>query len=98
MPAHQDTTRNLGAAYPFIGEAGLGQRGVVIGDDILGGSFVSEPFEVSAAGVVSNPNMVGSPIDRSLATRPTPRPQVTASLIVSSRRRLGLYGRPGAWP
>src|SRR5271154_4739856 len=58
VPAHQVTTRNLGAAYPFIAEAGLGQRGVVIGDDLLGGSFVYDPFELYAAGVVSNPNMV----------------------------------------
>jgi hypothetical protein len=58
MPAHQVTTRNLGAAYPFIAEAGLGRRGVVIGDDLLGGSFVFDPFELYAAGVVSNPNMV----------------------------------------
>jgi hypothetical protein len=57
MPAHQVTARNLGAAYPFIAEAGLGQRGVVIGDDLLGGSFVFDPFELSAAGLVSNPNM-----------------------------------------
>jgi type IV secretory pathway VirB4 component len=52
------TTRNLGAAYPFIAEAGLGQRGVVIGDDLLGGSFVFDPFELYGLGVVSNPNMV----------------------------------------
>jgi hypothetical protein len=58
VPAHQVTTRNLGAAYPFIAEAGLGHRGVVIGDDLLGGSFVFDPFELYAAGAVSNPNMV----------------------------------------
>ena len=58
LPAHQVTTRNLGAAYPFIAEAGLGGRGVAIGDDLLGGSFVFDPFELYAAGVVSNPNMV----------------------------------------
>jgi len=58
VPAHQVTTRNLGAAYPFIAEAGLGQRGVVIGDDLPGGSLVFDPFELYAAGVVSNPNMV----------------------------------------
>jgi hypothetical protein len=58
LPAHQVTTRNLGAAYPFIAEAGLGQRGVVIGDDLLGGSFVFDPFELYAQGVISNPNMV----------------------------------------
>jgi hypothetical protein len=58
VPAHQVTTRNLGAAYPFIAEAGLGRRGVVIGDDLLGGSFVFDPFELYAAGALSNPNMV----------------------------------------
>jgi len=58
LPAHQVTTRNLGAAYLFVAEAGLGQRGVVIGDDLLGGSFVFDPFELHAAGVVSTPNMV----------------------------------------
>jgi hypothetical protein len=55
---HQVTTRNLGAAYPFIAEAGLGHRGAVIGDDLLGGAFIFDPFELYAQGVVSNPNMV----------------------------------------
>jgi hypothetical protein len=58
VPAHQVTTRNLGAAYPFIAEAGLGHHGTVIGDDLLGGSFLFDPFELYAHGVVSNPNMV----------------------------------------
>jgi hypothetical protein len=58
VPVHQVTTRNLGAAYPFIAEAGLGRRGVMIGDDLLGGSFVFDPFELYAVGAVSNPNMV----------------------------------------
>ena len=31
---------------------------MVIGDDLLGGSFVFDPFELYAAGIVSNPNMV----------------------------------------
>ena len=57
VPAHQVTTRNLGAAYPFIAEAGLGQRGVMIGDDLLGGSFVFDPFELYAMGAVSNPKL-----------------------------------------
>jgi len=58
VPAHQVTTRNLGAAYPLIAEAGLGHRGTVIGDDLLGGAFIFDPFELYAQGVVSNPNMV----------------------------------------
>jgi type IV secretory pathway VirB4 component len=58
VPAHAVTTRNLGAAYPLIAEAGLGQRGVLVGHDLLGGSFVYDPFELYRTGVVSNPNMI----------------------------------------
>lgn len=58
VPAHAVTTRNLGAAYPLIAEAGLGQRGVLVGHDLLGGSFVYDPFELYRSGVVSNPNMI----------------------------------------
>lgn len=58
LPAHQVTTRHLGAAYPFLTEAGLGHRGVLVGHDLLGGSFVHDPFELYAAGVVSNPNLI----------------------------------------
>jgi hypothetical protein len=52
------TTRNLGAAYPLVAEAGLGHRGVLIGHDLLGGSFVYDPFELYSQGIVSNPNMI----------------------------------------
>jgi hypothetical protein len=58
VPAHAVTTRNLGAAYPLVAEAGLGHRGVLIGHDLLGGSFVYDPFELYRDGVVSNPNMI----------------------------------------
>lgn len=64
VPAHQVTTRHLGAAYPLLTEAGLGHRGVLVGRDLLGGSFVHDPFELYAAGVVSNPNMIGLPWGR----------------------------------
>ncbi|MGH8918890.1 MAG: ATP-binding protein [Actinomycetes bacterium] len=52
------TTRNLGAAYPLVAEAGLGHRGVLIGHDLLGGSFVYDPFELYRDGLISNPNMI----------------------------------------
>jgi hypothetical protein len=58
VPAHQATTRHLGAAYPFASEAGLGGRGVLIGRDLLGGAFVYDPFELYRAGALTNPNMV----------------------------------------
>jgi hypothetical protein len=58
VPAHVATTRHLGAAYPLVSEAGLGHHGVLIGRDLLGGSFVYDPFSLYGQGVVTNPNMV----------------------------------------
>ncbi|MGO9343098.1 MAG: VirB4 family type IV secretion system protein [Acidimicrobiales bacterium] len=57
-PAHQTTTRNLGAAYPFATEPGLGAGGVLIGRDLIGGSFCYDPFRLYQAGLLTNPNMV----------------------------------------
>jgi hypothetical protein len=56
--AHRVTTAQLGAAYPFVSEGGLGSRGVLIGRDLLGGSFTYDPFELYARGALTNPNMV----------------------------------------
>ena len=58
VPAHMATTRHLCAAYPLVSEAGLGHEGVLIGRDVLGGSFVYDPFALYGRGVVTNPNMV----------------------------------------
>ncbi len=58
VPAHVATTRHLGAAYPLVTEAGLGHEGVLIGRDLLGGSFVYDPFALYHQGVVTNPNMI----------------------------------------
>jgi hypothetical protein len=52
------TTRHLCAAYPLVTEAGLGHEGVLIGRDVLGGSFVYDPFSLYLQGVVTNPNAV----------------------------------------
>jgi hypothetical protein len=56
--AHRVTTAQLGAAYPFVSEGGLGSRGVLIGRDLLGGSFTYDPFELYAKGALTNPNML----------------------------------------
>ncbi|HXW38149.1 MAG TPA: type IV secretion system DNA-binding domain-containing protein [Acidimicrobiales bacterium] len=56
--AHVATTRHLCAAYPLVSEAGLGSDGVLVGRDLLGGSFVYDPFALYRRGVVTNPNMV----------------------------------------
>jgi type IV secretory pathway VirB4 component len=58
VPAHEATTRHLGAAYPFTAEPGLGGRGVLVGRDLLGGAFAFDPFELYRDGVLTNPNMV----------------------------------------
>jgi hypothetical protein len=58
VPAHVATTRHLCAAYPLVSEAGLGHQGVLIGRDVLGGSFVYDPYALYQKGVITNPNMV----------------------------------------
>jgi hypothetical protein len=58
VPAHVATTRHLCAAYPLVTEAGLGHEGVLVGRDVLGGSFVYDPFALYRQGVITNPNMV----------------------------------------
>jgi hypothetical protein len=58
VPAHVATTRHLGVAYPLATEAGLGHQGVLIGRDVLGGSFIYDPFVLYQQGVITNPNMV----------------------------------------
>ncbi len=58
VPAHIATTRHLCVAYPLVSEAGLGHEGVLIGRDVLGGSFVYDPFVLYRNGVVTNPNAV----------------------------------------
>lgn len=58
VAAHVATTRHLCAAYPLVTEAGLGGDGVLIGRDVLGGSFIYDPFALYRQGVVTNPNMV----------------------------------------
>ena len=56
--AHQVSTAHLQAAYPAVAEDGLGARGVYIGRDMHGSSFVYDPWELYAAGVLSDANML----------------------------------------
>jgi hypothetical protein len=58
VPAHVATTRHLSVAYPLATEAGLGHQGVLVGRDVLGGSFVYDPFVLYERGLITNPNMV----------------------------------------
>jgi type IV secretory pathway VirB4 component len=56
-PGHRVSTAHLQAAYPFQAEGGLGARGVLIGPDASGGSFVYDPWELYGREITS-PNIV----------------------------------------
>jgi type IV secretory pathway VirB4 component len=56
-PGHCATTAHIQAAYPFVAEGGLGGRGVYIGRDAYGGSFVYDPWELYGRELTS-PNML----------------------------------------
>ena len=56
--AHQVTTANIGAAYPFMAQGSLGSRGVYIGQDLYGaGGFCYDPWELYPH-VITSPNML----------------------------------------
>ena len=57
---HRGTTAHLCSAYPFLGEAGLGPRGVYVGTNVLtgGGGFAYDPFSAYADGLLTNPNVI----------------------------------------
>jgi len=78
VPPHRATSEVLGAAYPFLAEAGLGSEGIFIGQDAWSGSsFCYDPWVLYKAGVLTNPNcllagVVGkgkSTLAKALATR-----------------------------
>ena len=57
-PGHQASTAHVQAAYPAVTEAGLGSRGVLIGRDAYGGSFVFDPWVLYGAGVLTSANTI----------------------------------------
>ena len=58
IPAHHATTAHLQAVYPFQSPTGLGGRGCYIGQEVLGGSFCYDPWELYRLSKVTNPNIV----------------------------------------
>ncbi len=58
VPAHEATTAQLAAAYPFAASASLPTSKVLVGRDLLGGRFVHDPFELYANGALTNPNLL----------------------------------------
>jgi type IV secretory pathway VirB4 component len=57
-PGHSATTAHLQAAYPFHNQGGLGAPGAYIGRDAFGGSWVYDPWELYARGLLPGPNML----------------------------------------
>lgn len=57
QPAHRVTTAHFQAAYPFVAEGGLGSRGCYIGQDLYGGAFCYDPWELYGR-TLSGPNML----------------------------------------
>jgi hypothetical protein len=58
LQAHTAPSRMLKAAYPWIMHPGLGVPGAYIGSDLFSmSSFLFDPFELYAAGVISSPNI-----------------------------------------
>jgi hypothetical protein len=57
-PPHRATTAHLQALYPFVSEGGLGYPGPLIGQDLLGGSFCFDPWELYRREVLTNPNVL----------------------------------------
>jgi DNA helicase HerA-like ATPase len=55
-PPHRGTTAQLQALYPFVAEPGLGAAGAYIGQDLLGGAFAYDPWELYGAGRITSPN------------------------------------------
>lgn len=58
VPNHSCTSAHLQAVYPFMAAPGLGGRGIYIGQEVLGGSFCFDPWELYAQGILTNPNML----------------------------------------
>ena len=84
QPAHQATSAHLQAAYPFMGEAGLGGRGAYIGRDVYSGaSFCFDPWVLYEDGVITGPStLVAGQVGRG-----------KSALVKTYLARQALFGR-----
>jgi type IV secretory pathway VirB4 component len=82
--AHQLTSAHLQAAYPFMGEGGLGGRGVYIGREVYtGASFCFDPWVLYEQGVITGPSaLVAGQVGRG-----------KSALIKSYLARQAVFGR-----
>ncbi len=54
-PGHLASTAHVQAAYPFVAQASLGSRGVLVGRNVYGGVFALDPWELYVAGLAARP-------------------------------------------
>lgn len=57
-PGHSVTTAHFQAAYPFLGQGGVGAPGIYIGTDAYGGAWAFDPWEFYARRIVRSPNVI----------------------------------------
>lgn len=57
-PGHSVTSAHFQAAYPFLGQGGVGAPGIYIGADAYGGAWAFDPWEFYARRIVRSPNVV----------------------------------------
>lgn len=57
-PGHSATTAHFCAAYPFLGQGGIGAPGVYIGTDAYGGAWAFDPWELYARRLVRSTNVM----------------------------------------
>ncbi|MGD9573743.1 MAG: ATP-binding protein [Thermoleophilia bacterium] len=81
---HQLTSAHLQAAYPFMGEGGLGGQGVYIGRDVYSGaSFCFDPWVLYEQGALTGPSaLVAGQVGRG-----------KSALIKTYLARQALFGR-----
>jgi len=59
LQPHRATSEVLAATYPFLAEAGLGEKGVYVGSDSYSNAaFCFDPWVLYTDGVLTNPNML----------------------------------------
>ena len=86
LTRHRGTTAQVASAYPFQADAGLGDRGVYLGTNLLAGGagFAFCPFEAYGDGLVTNPNIL---------VAGEPGTGKSASMKAFLHRSVGVFGR-----
>ncbi|MEZ5278979.1 MAG: DUF87 domain-containing protein [Acidimicrobiales bacterium] len=88
VPRHRATNAHVCALYPFHASAGLGPRGIYIGEDMSAGgsAWCYDPFQAYTDGLITSPNILV------LGTVGSGKSSAVKTLLY---RSIGLLGSPG---